>query len=364
MTEQLKTLMHEQAESVTFDDLDLDAMVREGDRRRRSRAVVRGAAGVAAAAVVGVVVVTALGAGGGGDRALDPVGEPPAPAQVSWALGQQLHLGDEVIDVGRDVRAYVRTSDGFLYTDPQGRVYSWSDGEGSEAVGRTSARRPELVSDLDMGQAAWIDTSGDQSTLALLDRDGVREVRDDNRDLSSVYALDAGTAYLLDDRGAFALDLASGRATVLDPEATGDDEILDAEDGLVAFNTPEEGGTEIGTAPGTGVKLKEAYGSSGQFSPDGRWFSIDADEPKIYDARTGERLTFDVGRGFATGYEWLDDSTIAMLAAPEPDNSAQAELITCQVPAATCETAAAQLGTFDELMAQGFALPIGRAIDD
>jgi hypothetical protein len=362
MTEKLKDLMHEQASSVDFDLPDLDTLVRDGDRRLRTRRLGVVGAGLAAAAVATAVTLAAVG-GGTGSRAVDPAQQAPATAEVTWVTGSVLHVGTRTVDLGHEVRAYVRTGDGIVFADPRGRVHSWTDGAEVSAVGRTSARRPHLVSDDETGQAAWVDVSDGDKTLAVLDRDGVRTVRDDEN-LSRVYALDAGTAYLLDDRGALSLDLASGRTTVLDPDATGDDEILDAEDGRIAFNTPGEGGTEIGARPGTGVQLPEGYGSSGRFSPDARWFSLDADEPMIYDARTGERLRFDVGRGFATGYEWLDNSTIAMLAASEPDTAAQAELLTCQVPEATCETVESQLGTFDELVEHGFALPVGRAIDE
>ena len=76
---------------------------------------------------------------------------------------------------------------------------------------------------------------------------------------------------------------------------------------------------------------------------------------------SGRRVSFDLeGRGFATAYEWLDDRTIAMLAARRPTMDAKAELLTCTVPEGTCEPVA-ELGTFGRIQSS-FALPIGQSI--
>ena len=73
----------------------------------------------------------------------------------------------------------------------------------------------------------------------------------------------------------------------------------------------------------------------GSLSPDARYFSSDANR-QVYDVASGRRVSFDLeGRGFATAYEWLDDRTIAMLAARRPTMDAKAELLTCTVPEGT-----------------------------
>jgi hypothetical protein len=89
MTEQLKTLMHQQADSVDFTVPDLDAMVRTGDRRRRTRRL--GAAGAVAATVAGVALVaTTLTPG---QRAVEPAAPAAPAAPLSWVDGSTLHLG-------------------------------------------------------------------------------------------------------------------------------------------------------------------------------------------------------------------------------------------------------------------------------
>ncbi len=50
-----------------------------------------------------------------------------------------------------------------------------------------------------------------------------------------------------------------------------------------------------------------------------------------------------------------------MIAAKNPVTSS-AELLRCTVPAGTCPTVVADLGTLDELVAANFQLPVGEAI--
>lgn len=107
--------------------------------------------------------------------------------------------------------------------------------------------------------------------------------------------------------------------------------------------------------------LPHVYGSMGVFSPDARYYSSDADEPEVHDARTGRRIDFDLGgRTFATGYEWLDDETLAMLAAK--GENGPVELLSCAVPEGSCTSVVDDLGTFEELLGH-FQLPVGEAIE-
>ncbi len=66
-----------------------------------------------------------------------------------------------------------------------------------------------------------------------------------------------------------------------------------------------------------------------------RYYSSDADEPQVYDARTGERIALDLDYAFATGYEWLDGHRLAVLA--QETGRSPVQLLTCAVPAGTCD---------------------------
>lgn len=369
MTEKLKTLLHEQVETVDFAVPDVAALTRAGDRRVRRRRGLVG--GVAALAVVGALAATRI-AGGPAPESTPVVSDPvPQPAQVSWATGQVLHVGDRTIDVGVGVKAYVRTSVGFVVADPAGVVHSVVDGKVSD-VGRTDAKHPHLVSDPTGTQAGWVELDGDRPGFVVLDQATGDTTRNDDatapgmglladqRDPAYFYAISGGVAYWRDLRGAVAVDLASADVRVVDADAVNGFDILDVEDGVIAFNAADDG-TALGPTRRDAVMLPQVYGSLGTLSPGGDYYSSDADEPQVYDARTGERVTLDLDYAFATGYEWLDGHRLAVLA--QEARRSPVQLLTCVVPEGTCDVTVDDLGSFDDLLADGFQLPVGQKLD-
>ena len=352
MTEQLKTLMHQQADSVDFAVPDLDAMVRTGDRRRRTRRLA--AVGAVAATVAGVALVATTLAPG--QRAVEPAG-PAAPAvPLSWVDGSTLHLGDRVVELDFRPRAYVRTKEGYVFSDREGRVWSWADGDVRE-VGRTDATSPHLVSDEESDLAGWFDPV--EGSYAVVDQRPNGYVRyhqaPPRSEPEDFVAIDAGTAYWTADAGLVAFDLETGRSTPLEVDGT----FADVEDDLFAVRT--DAGISVRTVSGEEPRLLDGfYGELGSFSPDARWFANDADEPQVYDLVAGERVELDVaGRAFATGYEWLGEQSLAVIAAQH--DGAVVELLVCEVPSGDCEVVA-ELETFDQL-SDTLVLPVGEATD-
>ena len=266
--------------------------------------------------------------------------------------------------------SYVRTAAGLVLTDPDGTVYSLRTGAAGgevDVIGATDPRRGYLVGDADGTRAGWVDTSGDLPVFVVADlTDGSvqrleaptqgRGILKDEAEPATFFAIDQDTAYWLDDRGAVAVDVVTGDVEVLDPDATTGFDLLGAEDGVVA-RSAGDAGIRLGE-----VLLPRVYGSIGSFSPDANWFSVDADDPQVYDVRTGQQVSFDLDAWFATGYEWLDDSTVTMIS--QETRKTPVQLQTCRVPQGTCEVAAADLGSFDELLAEGFALPVGESMED
>ncbi|MCW2843765.1 MAG: hypothetical protein JWN22_1681 [Nocardioides sp.] len=376
MTEKLKTLLHDRAETVAFGAPDLEAVVRAGDRRLRRRRAGAAAGGLAAVAVVGALLVTQLG---GTDPANGPqvVHDPGIPAHVSWVVGSVLHDGDRTVDLGFEATAYVRTTTGIVATSPDGTVHSVVGGR-SVDVGTVDAENPHLVADDEGTLAGWVNDSNEGPTFLVLDQstgeitsNGAAVERGmggtaDSQNPVYFYAIDGRTAYWRDSRGAVAVDVDTDDVRVVDAEARNGFDIVAVENGVIAFNVQHDDaradGTAIGTRRDTAMVLPRVYGTYGAFSPDAHYYSGDADEPQVYDARTGNRVTFDLDYAFATGYEWLDDHTLAMIAQDTPKSSAQ--LVTCEVPAGTCDVAVDDLGSFDDLAAEGFALPVGSALDD
>lgn len=364
MTETLKTLMHEQADSVDFAVPDLDAMVRTGDRRRRTRRL--GAVGAVAATVTGVALVATTLAPG--QRAVGPAG-PAAPAvPLSWVDGSTLHEGDVAHDLDFRTRAFTRTAEGYVFSDRDGNVWSWVDGV-STRVGRTHYRHPHLVTDDETGLAGWVDlseatderTALEEAEYAVLDQStgDVRTYPAPDRIAPGQFlAIDAGTAYWQGADSVVAADLDSGRTNPVDLDRG---TIADVEDDLAAVRT--DAGISVRTLAGQEVRpLDGFHGELGSFSPDARWFTNDADEPQVFDVAAGQRVGLDLDRGFATGYEWLGSGTLAVIASTEASDDSRVELMVCEVPAGSCEQVA-ELGTFAQVV-DTLVLPTGTATDE
>ena len=106
----LPTLLHARADRAQFAPIDLDAVVRTGERRVRRRRLATYGGALAVAGAVGATAL--LGGGSGTPRAVDPASPVPgAIAQhASWFLDGRLHHDGTATDLGLDVVTYVRTS--------------------------------------------------------------------------------------------------------------------------------------------------------------------------------------------------------------------------------------------------------------
>ncbi|WP_244927685.1 hypothetical protein [Nocardioides sp. W7] len=343
MTEKLKTLLHDQAETIDFAGPDLDAITATGDRRVRRRRAAGLVGGLAALAVVGGVAVVSLSGDDGGPQV---AGEPLPTASLSWATGSTLHAGGERADLGHRVAAYVGTDAGYVFTDGEGAVFSYSGGS-VDRVGTTSAgMRPRLVADSTGTLAGWVDPSGDRPAFVVLDQatgdvqryddataPGMGELADE-KNPAYLYAIDQSTTYWRDSRGAVAVDLASGAATVLDPKARNGFDLIDVEAGVLAVYGDE--GVEVGPSRAQARPLPGVLDGSGVLSPDARFYAPDADELRVVDVATGADLALQLPASyfFSTGYQWLDTDTLAVIALVDED--APVSLLTCTVSAGTC----------------------------
>ncbi|MBB6626223.1 hypothetical protein H5V45_02705 [Nocardioides sp. KIGAM211] len=369
MTEKLKTLLHERAEHVDFATPDVDALTRAGDRTIRRRRGIVGLASLASVAIVGALVATAFTGSSTPDGA--PTADDPAGTDrsLSWSVGAFIHDGGATVDTGHEINAYVETSVGYVIADPDGTVWSVRDGQVTE-IGRVDTKYPRLVADPTSPWVAWVDASNQGSpSFFAFDQESLESqsfgsgtstsggTLADEKDPTYAYALDGTTLYLRDTRGAVALDLASGTEKVVDPTARNGFDVVTVHDGLIASRT--DTGTRIGRTTKDGYVLDQAYGSTGSFSPDGSYYTSDADEPSVWDLSTKQKLPVPGldGYYFATGYAWLDDDTLAVIAAKK--ETAPAELLTCEIPAGTC-TSEVELSTFEHI---DFRLPSGEGIE-
>ena len=361
MTEKLKTLMDESAD-LQFAAPDLDAIVRAGDRSVRRRRVIAGTGGLAAAAVVAVVVVGM--SGGGSDRVTDPAAGPNGPV-AEWASGTVLHTQTGPVDVGHPVRAYVRTSIGYLVADDQGAVWSVVAGDVHQ-VGTTSADEPHLVGDAGAPVGAWVDTAADPVSYVAYDQAHHQVIAFGPADGGKVVAVDAEQLVVEEGRDVRILSV-DGPNARLDPPAPGDT-LLTWKDGVAVWEDPGGVRTEskylVGRSEMQPVQIPQVQGDVAVLSPGARWVSFDADEPRVFDAQTGAEVSMDIGdRDFATGYGWLDDDTLMMIAGKGADGAV--ELLVCQVPSGTCTADADSAGKLGSLAGPpGFALPVGTPLGD
>jgi hypothetical protein len=370
MTEKLKTLMHDRATLAEFEMPDVDVLVRAGTQRARRRGLTM-VGGAVAATVAAVIAVSALSGGPGGSSGPAIANDPLAVDAPSYGRGSVIHAGDDSVDVGHQVNAYVRTRVGYVVADPSGTVWSVAAGRVSR-IGETSATHPHLVSDDEGPLAGWVDGTGERPEFVVFDQSTGETVRNDDATTSGMgvladeadpayfYDIDDRTAYWRDQRGAVAVDIDSGELSVVDKKARNGFDLLGVEDGVLAVLVRGQGGVAL-TGADRHLVLADAPGAPAHFSPDASWVSVDADEPMVFDVQTGERMPLRLDDAFATGYEWLDADTLVMLAASDPSGSFR--LITCEIPAGSCEDAAADLGTEDELIAD-YALPNGEDISD
>lgn len=354
MTDILKSALTEHADAASFERVDLAAIRLRGDRTLRRRRAGLAGGGLLAAGVAAAAVTLVVASGPDGSQGVPVARDPGSVAVdgVSWVEGSTLHQsGGDTIDLGRRPAAYVRTSAGYVFADDSGVVYSVV-GETVTAVGRTDPAAIRLVSDPATARVVWLD--GDRTGLVAFDQATGADITLEGRLRGtdpSLTALDGDAAYVTVGEEARRIDVVTGETTV---EAVDGSEVYDAAGERLALGSDD--GIRLSGGAGRPLVVSESYRDIGTFSLDGAWFTSDADTPQVVDTRTGESVDFDVPDFFASGYDFLDASTLAMIT--EESDGAPVVLQICQVPAGTCEPVV-ELGSSAELSDNGFLLPIG-----
>lgn len=357
MTGLLHALLDDRAEDVGAPDLDLHAIMRNGERRVRRRRTAW-ASGVAATAVAAAVTGWAVLPGGaGGDSDLVADGTDRSPVALSWVTGSTLHrVGEADLDLGDDVQAWVWAGRSVAYVDDQGAVHLVSPDGSRESLGKVV--RPDhddawLVSDAD--SVSWVDVDDGYTVVdtATDDRHSLADVRASARQGARVTALDAGVVYGVDDRGVFSWDTASGEVAVLDENRSR--VVLDAEAGTTVQLRRDRTGRVEG--PGRNVEL--TVDSVANLAPDGALVMAESnDEGLVLDTATGERIQLSTGHDWALPYQWLDDETVAVLAFDGIDGDPEdmsTFLQTCRTATGACDGA----GVLVPMRQGSFQLPIG-----
>lgn len=360
MTEKLKHLLHDQADSVRFDMPDIHALTAAGDRTVRRRRGALAATAAALAVVVGIAAPQLLS----GDHRVPPAPAEPFPTQTRdfgpmFTVGPRVYDDGEIIRVDHWVEQAARTSVGFVYRS-MGAAYSYVDGSVTE-VGHDDALY--IHSDQDGVLAGWLEAGPEGVDLVVLDQ------RDnDTRRFplqprtgpvsADLYDIEGGTAYVADERGTVTIDIATGDVEPVDDL----DQVQDVENGVIAGYRSGEPDLTLVTPDG---ELTTEAGDVGVLSPDGAWYAADdifawQHEPGVMSTATGERVPLGIDAGeedMVIVVAWLNDETIAVRhhVAAEDRN----RMLTCEVPSGRCRVVLGDLDVVPGTRSMGISFPGG-----
>ncbi len=355
MTELLKDMMNERADSLGAPDLDVLGMVREGHRRvNRRRTAVLGA-GVAAAVVAAVAVPSLMLNDRDTGREWSYAAA-FAAHEPSYAKGSTVTIDSHDFDAGHDVASMVQTTAGIVFVDASGTVFA-SSGGGSTKVGQTSLRRDSFALEAGGSVAAWIEypagrpvfTAFDQATGQLRAAEYV--VRGGASEYSqALWAVDGHDVWFRDDRGAVRWNITSDEQAELGVHDGL--HVYDVKAGVVAYELAN--GSYFGDADFDGIPspLPAVLG----VSPGGSSVLGQILRPSwtVADARTGEHTQLDApGYARFSPYMWADDDTVLGLGINGSGKTTPADLLACDV-GGECRVVAEQIGVFRDLV-----LPVG-----
>jgi hypothetical protein len=379
MTGLLKDTLTERATSVEEPPLDLDAIIRTGDtriRRRRTTAIVAVAAASALVIAGGVVTAKNL-------AAQEPASGVPTfkERRPTYATGDTIHFGTDVIKVGPDkIASFIQTDAGFVFTAANGTVY-FTDGRGSLRIGGGD-RRLELTADDDGTVVGWVDETAPVREFVLYDvaagRELARTPTGNEAGLPPsadreprIIAIDNDQAYLAALDGVHRWDIRRAEDTVLKaglrPNA-----LVDVANGRLAYLVDSPGGSTAGiaVAPALG-STKVAIGETdGKLSPDGEhFFAESGNETYLYPTAGGGEIKLNsAGHGLLILSTWLDDdhfTTVGMKTMDDEDRT-PLDLMTCSVKAASCTVTVPRFAPYppDNGVPTGWQLPIGKAFTE
>ena len=99
MTDRLSTLLHDEASAIDVPSPATDRVIAKGRRLRQRRRAQNALAGAAAVALVTVGAAVAANQLTGGDHAVSPAEQLGYEQQGVWAVGNQVHVGDHVVEI-------------------------------------------------------------------------------------------------------------------------------------------------------------------------------------------------------------------------------------------------------------------------
>jgi len=375
MTGQLRTTLHARADELGAGELDLDAIVRGGERRLRRRRVA--VAGTVASVLALVGVATALV---GRDHSTHPRPTDQDVRSLTYAVGTVIHSGSSLIDVGVQVQAVVRVDGGFVFSGPDRTVYLEQGGD-TQPLGRLADSSSPLFASDDGLVAAWWDGESIQSWPGYHpSRSGPVPTDDKTNSFGvartwpsgsppHVEAVSDGHLWFWDGQDTWTTEVRPLTTSAgwkdsgftdgqMIRSAAGDKLLIRVGGGLAVIRAnllPAPGdpgwadwepGTDVSSVPASVPDV-----SDGVLSPDGEhWFATGTSRFVVFDSASGDRQA-PSHDGFlqVTPYAWLGDDTIAAVARTTTDDH-DVSLLTCQVSSKTCRVAASDVGPHGDVV--------------
>ncbi|MBD8868128.1 hypothetical protein [Nocardioides donggukensis] len=320
-----------------------------GSRRRGRIALLAGLAALVAV-LVGGGLVWALGVD---DEPFTlPVGDPAYDAAApAWAVGGEIHVGEDVIAVDPAPEAFVVTDAGIHYLADG--VLWFTDGGPAEEVATVRASHLSLSPD---GRLLGLLDRGHGPRLAFGDVPAVPVVLDVGtgeqvlRIAAPDDAADEDLGDLYGELPPYFLGFDDEAAYVADPLREGTTRIA-LDDGSLS-SLPDHprprvagpSGTPVTAAPAPGDRIgypedPDAGVLIAYRSPAGDVvYSRSAPRVGLFDADSGERVRFDPGAEFFELGGWLDDDTFFGAASSSSADGAagRTRIVTCEVSGGAC----------------------------
>ncbi len=363
MTGPLQTTLNRQADALPTWEVDLDAIVQSGRRRvRRRRAALAGGV-VGVLAIAGSVAVASQGLGGRHPQPVDAGARP-----VTYAVGSVIHSGDTQVDVGMPIASFVRSTDGFVFTDQQQHVYAETHGD-VRRIGDLHDASTSLVAGEDGRQVAWLSPHTFSLYPGYASRRGLpnnvnSQFTNGRRDGSSprVQATWGGYLWLTDGvvtkvvhhdppHGEYVGWPIHTTGPSMIQDAAADRVLVRAGDGMAVIDAGlprphDRYQVPLRTDMVPGAPQVRNVGT-GDLAPDARhWFTAEGGRFTVYASSDGHAQE-PAHPGFedVTPYQWLGADTIAAVGHRTGAPGGPVSILRCRVSTNDCTVAVADVGT-------------------
>ncbi len=370
--------MKERATAAGGPEVDIDAIMANGDRRiRRTRIAI--AVGVIAALVTAAVAVPALldrdTLGGKDLQPVTPTGG-FATRTTTYAVDTTIYYGDDAIDVTpHPVSSLVQTDFGFVFTSKKGdhEDVLFTDATRTTKIGETAQQAGTLLAADDSGPyVEWVDTLAEPlPEFVVYDTSTGKEVArtsEGNTPLSQVkdefaqpvvHAIDGQMAYWHSSAGTVGYDLTTGSQDVLRPDSSVS-YLFDVAGGVFAYSAKDLS-TAVNTRLGPDRPFVPGIGEP-QLSPGGTYvMTMPGKGSRIFEVSTQADVTPDpLKYAVVLLTQWIDDDSYAAIGTRGGNLSTDTiGQLVCGVSKGVCTPDSASIGTYDALV-----FPVGGGLTD